>query len=88
MDDMTKLLTPTIHLNGSSRRDLLEKHMEILDACRGLLTAMRAATPNGRDYYPQGEKAAIEARDAFNDRYMAISRIYDDFEQIALEIRE
>ena len=85
---MNKLLTPTIHLNGSSPRDLLEQHMKILDGCRCLLAAMRAATPNGRDYYPQGEKAAIEARDAFNERYMAISRIYDDFEQVALEIRE
>ena len=83
---MSKLLTPTIHLNGTSRDDLLNQHIDILDACRGLLTALRAGTPNARDYYPQSETAATEARDAYNVRYALVSCIFDEFEHVAIEI--
>ena len=83
---MTKMLTPTIHLNGTSKQDLLEQQKEILNATRDLLQVMRRATPNGRDYYPQGPDAGNQARDAFAERYITVSRMYDEFEELALKI--
>jgi hypothetical protein len=54
----TKTLThPTIHLNGSGRQHLLDGYSNARDKVRELESALMAAAPNGRDYYPQGESA-------------------------------
>ena len=51
------LTLPTIHLNGTSARELLAGYS---DACVGIheaLAMLRRSSPNGRDYYPQGPEA-------------------------------
>lgn len=52
---------PTIHLNGSSREAL---KLPLCEASNNIFDAIRAlaeATPNGRDYYPQGPEALARA---------------------------
>ena len=56
-----KLQHPTIHLNGSGRAALLEQYTQAANAARALLEALSAASPNGRDYYPQGAAALSQA---------------------------
>jgi hypothetical protein len=59
---MTNLLiTPTIHMNGTSRAALVEQYVTALDAVDAAIAALMAATPNGRDYYPQGVEAITTA---------------------------
>lgn len=50
---MTDLITPSIHMNGTSAESLLEQQRHVYDAADALLTALAAATPHGRDYYVQ-----------------------------------
>jgi len=48
------VIPPTVHLNGTSADELQSQHLAVMDACLALHAALAAATPNGRDYYPQG----------------------------------
>jgi hypothetical protein len=56
------MITPTIHLNGSSRDRLVEGQLAILCHLREAERAMFEANPNGRDYYPQGDGALKQAQ--------------------------
>jgi hypothetical protein len=51
------MYTPTIHLNGTSRLTLLEQARAAATALDAAIEAMRRMSPNGRDYYPQGNQA-------------------------------
>lgn len=68
------MMIPTIHLNGTSKDELLR---QLLDAGDALTTAIRAltqCTPNGRDYYPQGPEAFTLAHD---EHYRRMDRLQD-----------
>jgi len=84
---MTKLVTPTVHLNGTSTRFLLDQQLQVMGALEGVLTAMRNACPNARDFYPQGEGVALQAREAYNERFRLISELRAEYEALALEIQ-
>lgn len=83
---MKNLIAPIVHRNGTSKSELLQQQVEIMNNLRSLMKAMRDATPNGRDYYVLSADAVIEARDAFNERYNVINKIFTDFEEIAVKI--
>lgn len=51
------MITPTVHLNGTSGGALLEQILKARAALDAALDAMREAEPNGRDFYPQGNNA-------------------------------
>jgi len=82
------MIIPTVHLNGTSGQDLLEQQQAILDALRAVREAMMAATPNGRDYYPQGEDAIGEALEAFRKQYHIIGDLILDFDAVMMGIDE
>lgn len=82
---MSDLVTPVVHINGSGQMELIHQYMAVSDAARQLLAAMRQASPHGRDY-PNGHISYHNAREAFRERYMAISTIADEFEAIALHL--
>jgi hypothetical protein len=42
---------PHVHLNGTSREELLKQQIDVLDAINALDKALIAAQPHGRDYY-------------------------------------
>ncbi|OFV82361.1 MAG: hypothetical protein A2Y78_08430 [Acidobacteria bacterium RBG_13_68_16] len=58
---MKPTVLPTIHLNGTSRTTLQDNWKEVANAARALKSALINASPNGRDYYPQGENAIVPA---------------------------
>ena len=82
------MIIPTVHLNGTSGQDLLEQQQAVLDALLAVREAMMAATPNARDYYPQGEDAFGEAREAFRKQYHIIGDLILDFDAVMMGIDE
>jgi hypothetical protein len=54
-----KLTVPTVHLNGTSAKDLAADLKAAVDAVATAMEKLAAAAPNGRDYYVQ-EAGATE----------------------------
>jgi polysaccharide pyruvyl transferase WcaK-like protein len=76
------LSVPTIHMNGTSQQELLDQICMALSAIRDAEQAMRAVTPNGRDYYPQGPDAIQEALRQHANRLHNLRAVHDELEQI------
>lgn len=70
--------TPTVHLNGTSRDQLLAETTEALRALRGALIAVEDITVNGRDYYPQGPDALSEAQLQHAKRIRTLRALMDE----------
>lgn len=50
---MNALVLPIVHLNGTSREQLIEQQMEVVHALKAALAKLKEAAPNMRDYYPK-----------------------------------
>lgn len=83
---MKPLVPPTIHMNGTSKDELLNQLVAVVSALDAALAAINAAAPNGRDYYPQGPEAFREAQAAFEERVLAVRRVHTDFSNLAWDI--
>lgn len=66
--------SPTIHLNGTSRADLVEQQQQMILALYALQRKMRDAFPHGRDYPYGGYE---EAREAACDQLEMVSTLID-----------
>jgi hypothetical protein len=64
---------PTIHLDGTSKNELLDDYYQIAIALEKLTKTISEATFHNRDYYPQDEDPM---KDAFMDDN-AFSKAYD-----------
>ncbi len=53
---------PTIHLNGTSKANLIEPLCEASQSLDLAYEALKRTGPNGRDYYPQGQAAQAGCR--------------------------
>lgn len=76
------MIFPTIHLNGTSAESLIDDLMKAYSAIERATDALRRATPNGRDYYPQGAEAINVARDEHVSRLRRLRDVQDEIEQI------
>ena len=74
------MIVPTVHLNGTSKDELLRQVLEADRAVNVALSRLRDATPNARDYYPQGPDAF---REASNAHYLRIARLQSVREELA-----
>jgi len=83
---MMPLLPPTVHLNGTSKDELLNQLEAVVSALDAALAAINAAAPNGRDFYPQGPEALTNAQAAFEERILAVRRVHTDFSNLAWDI--
>lgn len=83
---MRPLLKPSIHLNGTSKGELLDQLQTVVTALEAALAAINAAAPNGRDFYPQGPEALTEALAAFAERAQAVKQVHTDFSNLAWDI--
>ena len=79
---------PTIHMNGTSARQLLADNADAFTQIRLALEAMARAAPNGRDYYPQGNDATKEAIRAHNKHADALRDAMCHFETIAEHVAD
>ena len=77
------LSVPTVHLNGTSREELLTQLTTAADAVRDAISAVQKACPNGRDYYPQGKDAVREALRQHDNRLRCMADVLCDLSEIA-----
>ena len=78
MPTSRELTRPTVHLNGTSREELQRQLEEAGSALQIAMTALCAATPNARDYYPQGSAAVTSAIKEHVDRYGRLKSVHDE----------
>ncbi len=79
---------PTIHLNGTSKDDLLEQWMGYASALRAAREALTKAQPNGRDYYVQSSDALREALNEHSDRARKIDSLIEEAEAMMEKIAD
>ncbi len=78
------LSIPTIHMNGTSRAELVDGQlMPAIDALHAAIAALERACPNGRDYYPQGRDATQEALRQHANRLHHLTAVRAELVEIA-----
>jgi len=85
---MMRLATPRVHLNGTSRQELLLLNLDALDAIGSAITALHKAAPHPRDYYPIDDDAFGEARSEHEMRLQMLTDVYDEIRRIAEAINK
>lgn len=80
------LPTPRVHLNGTSKDELLRQNLDAMRAVEKARQAIATAAPHGRDYYVIGPAAYTLAREAHDARLQALADIYSELEAIAVAI--
>jgi hypothetical protein len=82
------MMVPTIHLNGTLRRDLMEAAMNAANAVRAASEQVARTGPNGRDYYPQGDDALRKAQTEHCARMMKLKQVAEELEDLMLAIHD
>lgn len=80
------MMKPTIHLNGTSKDELLRQISEAYDALGTAYDKLSEMAPNGRDYYPQGPDAFHKAQHEHLARVQQVSDIRKELFQLADQI--
>ena len=80
------MVLPIVHLNGTSRDDLVEQRLAIVDALRLVANAIADGWPNDRDYYPQGQDAIQAARELWRGRLDTLDFMRQEIEDEARAI--
>jgi hypothetical protein len=81
---MTPLVQPTLNINSTSARELVEQRVAVMDAARELLKAMQAAAPHARDY-PCIETSMLSEA-AWVERMKFVEQLLNDVEMDAMLI--
>lgn len=79
---------PTIHLNGTSRQRLLDDLTAAADAMREAHRAVCNASPNARDYYPQGSDAFGAADDEHRARLARLESVLAELNELTVHVYE
>lgn len=83
-----KLMTPTVHLNGTGRESLQAQLSGAAEAIQAALVALNQAAPHARDYYPQGKMGEIfthafrTAVAQHEDRYARLQSVLDELTEL------
>jgi hypothetical protein len=80
-------MIPTIHLNDTSREELIRQLQRAVEALTDAHFALENAAPHGRDYYPQGEDAIQQAMADHRERLMKLGDIQDEIMAILDGVR-
>ena len=77
------MMLPTIHMNGTSREDLLRGYCDAIWTLVDAIEALARVAPNGRDYYPQGPDACATADAEHDARKRALMKVMDELQALA-----
>jgi hypothetical protein len=80
-------MIPTIHLNGTSREELIRQLRVASEALLEARRALERTAPHGRDYYPQGKGAIQQAQTEHYERLRRIDDVYEELMVIWRGIR-
>jgi hypothetical protein len=78
---------PTIHLNGTSAKDLWAGYEAAYDAVRAAQEALGKIEFNARDYYVQDADAFTNARDHRNEQRQALAQVEEYLLQHLLSLQ-
>jgi len=89
-DNFHALCVPTVHLNGTSKDDLLGQLRRGIICATALKEFLQESMPHDRDFYVQGEGLSIRARMQQKVRVLKVETIIDDLTAIyqAIERQE
>ncbi len=73
----TAITLPTIHLNGTGARSLVDEYHAVYQAIDRASAALAAATCNARDFYPQGDGAWQQARKERDEAFRKLKEVQD-----------
>jgi hypothetical protein len=76
------MMKPTVHLNGTHRRDLYDLYSDAIHAVQLAVAKVQAGGPNGRDYYPQGPTAIETALEEHRSRLVRLQAVQAELEAI------
>jgi hypothetical protein len=79
---------PTVHLNGTSAKDLWEGYEAAYNAIIAAQEALGKIEFNARDYYVQGDEAYSKARDHRIEQCKALAQVEDYLIKHLLSLRE
>jgi hypothetical protein len=82
------VVTPTINLNGTSPRELLEQQCLAIEALRAAISAVQAAAPNGRDYQTALPGTFHLAQQGHADRLARLEGVMKELEEIAQHVAD
>jgi len=82
------MMIPTVHTNGTGKKDLLEELETAVRAVREARKAVLDITVHGRDYYVQGSNAYAQARTEMDVRLAALNQVRDDLQVMYAEIQK
>lgn len=74
------MMTPTVHLNGTSKGELERQLENAVAKVREAIEALIDAAPNARDYYPQGSDAFATAQSEHRTRCASLARVRGELE--------
>ena len=77
------MITPTVHLNGTSGDDLLSQTTDAMLALSDAIKALQKAGPHGRDYYLHGNSAFPRALQEHEDRLTKLAEVQTDLVAIS-----
>jgi hypothetical protein len=87
MTDFATIAIPSVHMNGTSKRELLDQYIAAIRALRNATEIMAKGGPHGRDYYVQGSDAINVAIAQHRVRLQKVNAVADELEAIALEVQ-
>ena len=82
------ITAPTVHLNGTSAKDLWAGYEAAYEAVRAAQEAIGNIEFNARDYYVQGPEAWSKARDHRIEQRQALANVEEYLLQHLLSLQE
>ena len=89
------LAVPTVHLNGTSKQELLDQLQNAFRAVREAQNVLAKAAPHGRDYYVQDADhpamkggAIFTAQAQHHARMAKLAGVCEELEQIAIAVQD
>lgn len=82
---MSDVITPTVHMNGSSAEMLHSDYVNAVYALNEAIAAVQQTAPHGRDYYVQDDPDAyVKARAQHLNRLACLNNMLRELETLAL----
>ena len=85
---MKKIVHPTVHLNGTSREELIDQYSGIFTAIRATRQALQNSAPHSRDYPPHGFSSYPEAREQYQRWTKMLTDLEEEVMNVAVEVAE
>ena len=84
----TMVIKPTINLNGTAPRVLLDQHLKAIDTLRCAISTLQSAEPSARDYQAAPIGTFTAAMEEHRDRLRRLRTVMGELQEIAEHISD